>query len=200
MPANCFRRVATSSLAGWTTRISRTPCPLLNAGGETRAQTVLAALRNCARAPPPVFRSYVIAITQDEELRRKVLHRNPCNPGAPVTPAREQNRPNTKSQLATRRSNPPSTRKAAGGGPARSSAAKRGLSEHGAPGRGRYLAGRTGPRPRPQPRRSNYADYALRMRSASQLVHASRPSPVVAERGKIGACGFSWFTLSLKAS
>ena len=143
MPANCFRRVATSSLAGWTTRISRTPCPLLNAGGETRAQTVLAALRNCARAPPPVFRSYVIAITQDEELRRRVLHRNPCNPGAPVTPAREQNRPNTKSQLATRRSNPPSTRKAAGGGPARSSAAQRGLSEHGAPGRGHNPAGRT---------------------------------------------------------
>ena len=49
----------------------------------------------------------------------------------------------------------------------------------------------------PQPRRSNYA---LRMRSASQLVHASKPSPVVAERGKIGACGFSWFTLSSKAS
>ena len=38
------------------------------------------------------------------------------------------------------------------------------------------------------------------MRSASQLVHASKPSPVVAERGKIGACGFSWFTLSSKAS
>ena len=92
MPANCFRRVATSSLAGWTTRISRTPCPLLNAGGETRAQTVLAALRNCARAPPPVFRSYVIAITQDEELRRRVLHRNPCNPSAPTAPPHKQNR------------------------------------------------------------------------------------------------------------
>ena len=54
------------------------------------------------------------------------------------------------------------------------------------------------PQPRGLPtRRSNYA---LRMRSASQLVHASKPSPVVAERGKIGACGFSWFTLSSKAS